>query len=94
MKHSNRQNLLLVALFILAVVGYNLWFSGEEVTDDGSVITQADTSLVELAAELSQVSFDPTLFNSGAYQNLKDFSIELPNQPTKRSNPFNVIGRD
>jgi Tfp pilus assembly protein PilO len=55
---------------------------------------QANSDLIDLAAELSEVTFDLSLFATNAYRALVDFSSPPGQDPAGRTNPFAIIGRD
>jgi hypothetical protein len=47
--------------------------------------------LIDLLAELEQVTLDQSLFTREAFVNLTDFSQVLPDEPRGRANPFSSL---
>ncbi|OHA89257.1 MAG: hypothetical protein A3C70_00210 [Candidatus Zambryskibacteria bacterium RIFCSPHIGHO2_02_FULL_43_14] len=92
---KNKGILATVAIFILVIFLYNLFFKSETdpVPSELSASNIGD-NLVKTQKELQAVTLDKTLFSSPGYLLLTDFSISVPSQPTGRSNPFDIIGRN
>ena len=85
----------LVAIFVVGMFLYNLFFKPESASIVSSLdSTGAGNELIKIRQELQAVTFDQTLFTSPGFVNLIDFSTAITPQPTGRSNPFNTIGRD
>lgn len=85
----------IVAIFIVAMFLYNLFFKPEVST----VVSDLETSnvgneLLKMREALQAVTLDQSLFSSIGFINLVDYTNPVPSQPTGRSNPFNTIGRD
>lgn len=84
-----------VAIFIVAMFLYNLFFKSDKVP----LVSQLSSSvigddLLKIREDLQKVSFDQTLFSSPGYLSLSDFNVDIPQQSIGRPNPFNIIGRE
>src|SRR3989344_4918846 len=84
-----------IALFIVAMFLYNIFFKSESIT----ILSELSSSsvgddLLKTHEALQKVVFDQSLFSSSGYLGLIDFSIAIPQQMMGRSNPFNIIGRE
>jgi len=92
---KNKGILATVAIFILAMFLYNFFFKSEmtPVADQLST-SSVGNDLLKTFEELQAVTLDPSVFASLGYLELADFSSSIPQQPTGRPNPFNIIGRD
>lgn len=44
--------------------------------------------VLNLVDRMRNVSLDTEIFNSDTFKSLKDFSVEIPKQPTGRRDPF------
>ena len=91
---KNKGILAAVALFILAMFLYNLFFKPEPSVDSGVSATVIGDDLLKIRDQLEKVTLDRTIFSSAAYLLLNDFSIVITEQVRGRSNPFDLIGRD
>lgn len=88
----------IVALIIVAVGGY-FYLSRAPATEDLLVSETVDGSTVgrELLASLitlKSLKFDKGLFDDSTFKSFLDFSIEIPDEPFGRPNPFYPIGAD
>lgn len=84
-----------VTIFIIVMFIYNLFFKSETVPAVSELsASNIGNDLLKIHGELQRVTFDQSLFTSSGYLELNDFSIEIPQQPMGRPNPFNIIGRD
>lgn len=92
---KNKGIIAAVAIFIVVMFLYNLFFKSETipVPDELSASSIGD-NLVKIQKELQAVTLDKTLFSSSGYLELTDFSNSIPEQPIGRPNPFDIIGRD
>ena len=92
---KNKGILLAVAVFILAMFLYNMFFKSDEipVLDDLSASSIGD-DLLKTFEELRAVTLDESVFSSLGYLELTDFSADISQGLIGRPNPFNIIGRD
>ena len=92
---KNKGILAVVAIFILVMFLYNLFFRSETipVLDELSASSVGD-DLLKVHKELEKVTLDQAILSSPSYLELIDFSTSIPPQATGRPNPFDIIGRD
>jgi hypothetical protein len=92
---KNKGILGVVALFIVAMFVYNLFFKSAAVTEvPGLSATTIGDDLIKIHQELQGVSLDQTLFSTPSYVLLTDFSTGISPQAIGRPNPFDEIGQD
>lgn len=95
--NKNRKIIWAIVIIVLAFFLYN-FLAGSEATPaiggSGLATNEANTDLLRMATELAAVDYKSDLFSTPGYQLLVDFSVPLASQPTGRSNPFDIIGRD
>lgn len=92
---DNKGILGIVAIFIVIMFVYNIFFKSETSSVlSGSEAPTIGDELLQIRADLEKINFDRSLFASPGYLQLVDFSVSIPNQTIGRPNPFNVIGRD
>ena len=58
------------------------------VSVENGAIGQAGNEMLQLLLKLKSLSLDENIFEDEAFQNLKDFSLKLQEQPVGRNNPF------
>lgn len=89
---KNKGTLVAVLVFVLVMAAFN-YFKADLIP---VLAPQQNigSDVVELFAVLENVNFTSDVFSSPLYRSLNDFSTALIPQPTGRSNPFNIIGRD
>ena len=93
--NKNKGMLGAVAIFLLLIWFYNLFFK-----PDTSALPPAlppsiiGNELLKLHQQLKVVTLDQAILSLPSYILLADFTIEIPEQPVGRINPFNLIGRD
>lgn len=90
---------IIVALVVIAFVGYTLFFA-EEGTDAsltveqaGEVQTEVGQELIGLLLELRSIQLDASLFSDDRFQSLQDFGQEIVSEPVGRPNPFAPLGQ-
>ena len=92
---KNKGILAIVAIFILVMFMYNLFFKSDQVPVPSELSASSiGNDLVKLHEDLEKVTLSQSLFSSSGFLLLTDFSVSIPQQPVGRSNPFNLIGRD
>jgi len=89
---------LTAALIILTgvVVGSGLFYGGGSFAEEALTVTSGATGgdLLGILSDLQQIKLDGTIFTDPVFQNLTDFSVEIPPEPISRPNPFLPIGQD
>lgn len=92
---KNKGIIATIMVLILATYLYNFFLNSEVVSvPDESSASNVGDDLLKIFEDLKAISLDQTLFSSKSYLLLTDFSMDIPQQATGRTNPFNVIGRD
>ena len=93
---KNKGTILGGIIIVLAAVAYNMFFATGAIPPVPSELEAAGIGedLRRMHSELQSVTLDRTLFTSQEFLYLEDYSLEVPAQPTGRTNPFDVIGRD
>jgi len=92
---ANKGILAAVAIFIVAMFIYNLFFKSDVISVPSELAASSiGNDLLKMHEELKNVTFDQTVFSSTGYLYLVDFTVNVPEQATGRPNPFNIIGRD
>ena len=88
----------ILALIIVSVGGFFYLSRTPEVEDllvsetvDGSTVGR---ELLASLITLKSLKFDKELFEDGTFKSFLDFSIEIPDEPFGRPNPFYPIGSD
>lgn len=87
------KNLLFgLGLAILLWLGYTLFINGDDDgTSNEEVINQANLEAQAFLAKLQSlrsIDIDGDIFNDPRFRSLQDFTVELEDEPTGRSNPF------
>jgi hypothetical protein len=89
---SNLLKNLLIALGLAVIlfIGYTIF-----VKDDGSAVSTfsqeaelESQSLLATLGELESLDVEGRIFNDPLFLSLKDFRIDLGNEPSGRANPF------
>lgn len=92
---ANKGILAIVALFIVAMFVFNVFFKSETISVPSELAaSKIGNDLLKLHDDLKKVTFDQKIFSSPGFLYLTDFSVNVPEQPVGRPNPFNIIGRD
>lgn len=92
---KNKGMIATIIILILGVFFYNSFFNSEAISiPDESSTLSVGNDLLKTFEDLKMVTLDQTLFSSKGYLLLTDFSMDIPQQATGRTNPFNIIGRD
>lgn len=92
---KNKGILATVALFIVAMFVYNVFFKSQAVAVPSELsASSVGDDLLKIRGELQAITFDRALFTSPGYLLLTDFGTAIPTQTTGRTNPFDIIGRD
>jgi len=92
---QNKGTLIAIIIFIVAMFVYKLFFKSEAITIPSELpASSIGDDLIKIRGELQAVTLDRAIFSSPGYLLLTDFSTAIPQQPTGRPNPFDIIGRD
>jgi hypothetical protein len=100
MKNQKRKSLLsIVCLVFVCFFAYQYWVKAE--TTDSQLVSTNNTSsggvgdeTLQILSELRTLILDEDIFTDEAFKNLKDFSMEIQEQPIGRNNPFSLVGSD
>lgn len=99
--------ILFVVIFILAVVGYVVFFGGDTSSD--ALLTTNDQALGSTESvsqtgvgrefltsllNIKNIKLNDSIFSNPSFSNLQDFTITLVEQPSGRPNPFAPVGSD
>jgi hypothetical protein len=92
---KNMGIILAITIFLLVMFLYRTFLKPDPTAQfTNTSARDAGADLVLTLQGLKAITFDQALLSSQAYLSLKDFSVEVRDQPAGRSNPFNTIGRD
>ena len=97
--HINKNIILVVALIVVAIIGYYTFASKPAANQALTTSTTVDTSSAvggELVVELNRLkalqNVDTSFLSDPAFQSLQDFTQPVPPQPLGRGNPFAPVG--
>ncbi|MFA5933818.1 MAG: hypothetical protein WC795_01155 [Candidatus Paceibacterota bacterium] len=108
MNSTIKNIIIFVVVFILAIVGYQMFFAkdqsseglltsgtpGVETTTDGTA-SSVGGEFISTLLNINNLKLDNSLFSSSTFMSLQDFTINLiPEVNPGRSNPFAPIGSD
>lgn len=85
----------IIAVVVLAIVYF--YFSGGAVTPDATSTLQsqsatvAGTRVFSLLNQIKSLHIDTTIFDRAEYKTLVDYSVDIPELPVGRPNPFAPI---
>jgi len=99
MKQS-KKIFLIIGLFVFAALG--MFFSGDKSFAQDSLISVETASnaagtgeeILALLAEFSVIKLDDAIFTDPIFLSLKDYHVDLVQEPKQRDNPFAPIGQD
>jgi hypothetical protein len=92
---KNKGLLAAVALFILGIFIYNLFFKPVDIPLESELSASSiGDDLLAMHSSLQAVNLDPSIFSSPGFLGLVDFSVEIFPQATGRPNPFAIIGQN
>ena len=91
---KNKGILIAVAIFIVAMFVYNLFFKQEVSLPSESQAVSIGDDLLKIYADLQKITFDQSSFSTPGYLYLQDYTTSVPEQPVGRRNPFDNTGRD
>lgn len=101
MPKINKNIILIVALVVVAVVGYFIFTGGDDTAEAPLVGVQAGAASTgmaqEIVIELNRLralqSINGDFFANPAFVSLRDFTQTVVPQPIGRNNPFAPIGQ-
>ncbi|MFH0845997.1 MAG: hypothetical protein V1851_01180 [Patescibacteria group bacterium] len=101
-KVKNKKTNIFSLLGIMAVLFFAYLFmasaatGGSQLVSLGAKNTSGDVGreTLETLLKLKSLRLDGTIFEDQVFLSLKDFSVELKEQPKGRNNPFAVLGDD
>lgn len=92
---ANKKTAAVVAIVLLGVLGYSLFFGGgggEALVATTPVAENVGRDLLSTLLQLKSLDLDEALFQNPVFQSLRDFGIPIPPQPLGRPNPFAPLG--
>ena len=85
----------MLVILVLGFFLYNSFFSSDDIVlEQNPAQAAAAAELIKMSKDLESVNFKQDLFVSPGYRLLTDFSTPIPPEPSGRSNPFDLIGRE
>lgn len=95
-KNFSKNKILLVALLLVAVVGYYIFATGGDepltVSESGSEVTIGQEIIIELNRLKALRNIKDDIFVDPVFVSLQDFTQEVISEPLGRNNPFSPIG--
>jgi hypothetical protein len=94
---NNKKKILIIAIVVVIVIAGYMFLKDDapEASETLSVAPTDDTiggDILPLLYQLKSLQLDTTIFRDPAFATLQDYSIEIPDQPQGRENPFAPIG--
>ncbi len=95
---KNKKILIGIAIIIVILLGYQMFFAGENNTGPSVVISSAGTQseterdILRLLTDLRSVNLSHDLLDTKVFLSLKDYSVFIEEGPTGRRNPFEPVG--
>ncbi|MFA5830826.1 MAG: hypothetical protein WC878_03280 [Candidatus Paceibacterota bacterium] len=99
---KSKKIFLITGLFVFAALGFMFVSGGNSLAQENqiSVETASGASnetgeqILALLEELTRVELDVSIFDDPVFQSLKDYHVDLTEEPKQRDNPFAPIGQD
>jgi len=92
---KNKGVILLAVLIILVIFVYNTFLSTSGLFSTSDLSTPSiGTEVLKMSEDLQAVNFDQQIFSSPGFLLLTDFSVDVPERPVGRTNPFGNIGQN
>jgi len=99
-KNKNRRDLIFsFVLTFVCFFAYQYWAKAD--VSSSQLVSANETSVfgigdetLEILSELRTLVLDEEIFEDKVFKNLKDFSMEIQEQPIGRNNPFSEVGTD
>lgn len=84
---------IVISFTLLSFTGW-LFFSGSTILAQEGIENVQGKEILNLLADLRNISLDGTIFSDPVFRSLEDFSREIQPQPKGRQNPFAPLGKD
>ncbi|NCN08026.1 hypothetical protein GW944_00455 [Candidatus Parcubacteria bacterium] len=93
---SKNKGIILTAILIMLVIFvYNTFLSSSSLFSSGNLSTPSiGGEVLKMSNDLQAVNFDQQIFTSPGFLLLTNFSLEVPQKPIGRNNPFGNIGQN
>ncbi len=93
---SSKKTLIAAIVAIVVLVLVYFYFSGSVPADTASALQAQSANVVgtrvlSLLNQIQSLRIDTRLFDATAYRTLVDYSVEIPETPVGRPNPFAPI---
>jgi flagellar basal body-associated protein FliL len=93
---SSKKSIISIVVIIAAVaIGYFFYTGNKAPAGDSLLQTQAtpeanavSSRILNLLNQIRSLKIDTSIFDNVAYQTLQDYSIQIPEVPVGRQNPF------
>lgn len=96
-----KNNVLIAVLVLILFVGGGAYYVFKDDTgvnppalSSTSLEGSVDQELLLTLLQLKSLKLDSSIFMTDVFQSLIDFSLEIPDEPTGRTNPFLPVGKD
>ncbi|MDD2935516.1 MAG: hypothetical protein PHX25_03530 [Candidatus Pacebacteria bacterium] len=86
MKKFITKTIIILGL-ILTISGF-VWAEEALIVAEGKLNSKIGSELFTLLLEIKSIELRGDVFSDPAFSKLKDFGVELQDQPTGRDNPF------
>ncbi len=86
--------LIVLALIVLAAVGYMVFFKGDvgsAVSSQSGALSGVETTFLNLTSRLEPVSFDTSILSDPRFQSLQNLATTVLPETSGRVNPFSPI---
>lgn len=101
MNNKFTKNIITAVVIIIILFALYFFFFRKSDTTDGetalyvedqmSITSQVDKNLLSLLLEMKSIKLDEKLFDLPVFKSLNDYSIDIEDQETGRTNPFAPI---
>jgi len=100
---QTKKTFLIASLSIFTVLGSVFVFEHKSFAQESQIAvevavagnpTETGEQILSLLQELNAIQLDDSIFSDPMFLSLKDFHIDLAEEPKQRSNPFAPIGQD
>ncbi len=83
---------IVIGVVVLAAAAYMLFFNGDtNVVTEGIPVTPAETTFVNLAAQLEPLGFDTSILSDPRFTALQDIHTAIVPEASGRKDPFAPI---
>ena len=101
MNHQSSSKTPIIVFIVILLIGIAIYFytlgdpntssisSLDSQSNEDMTNTQAEgANVLMLLNQVNSLKIDATIFNGAVYQSLVDYTVEVPEQPVGRPNPF------